>query len=115
MAIIRIKLNTANPTVTQNMSIVVGDNGRVTNASRTIPIEAPPETSTWRGSRSVPSRMGSLVINQYYQSFEEEDVKRWNWNILADLAYLVEKQLAIVELSTVAQTATQIRALHVTV
>lgn len=116
MALVRIKLNLSNPAVTTDMSLVVGDQGKVTNVSRTIPLEAPPTSSMWKGGgKSVTSKAGNLVINQYYQSFEEDDVKRWNWAILTQLAALIDKQLVVVELSGSAQTAAQVRAMHVVV
>ena len=116
MAIIRIKLNLSNPAVSTSTCLVVGDQGRVPNVSRTIPLETPPKSSMWRGiGRSIPSKAGSLVINQFYQSFDEEEFKRWNWSILTQLAALIDKQLVVVELSNVAQTASYVRGAHIAV
>lgn len=116
MATIRIKLNLSNPAVSTNTCLVVGDQGRVHNVSRTIPQETPPKSSMWRGiGKSIPSKAGSLVINQFYQSFDEEEFKRWNWSLHAQLAALVDKGLVLVELDTVAQTSTYIRGAHIAV
>lgn len=111
MAIIAIKTD---PSVDRKTSIVIGDQGRVVNASHTTPIEAEPQSSRYHGVVSkVASSAGKLVIGATTQSFEEETYKRWNWSVLAQLADLVDKGLVLVTLDGVAQTSADIRTAHV--
>lgn len=111
MALVRIKLN---PSVDKHAAIVLGDQGRVTNLSYTIPLEKFPESSQYKGvTKAEKSSAGILVITHHYQSFEEEVFKRWNFAVLAQLAEMIDKTKVIVELAGVPQTATYVRTAHI--
>jgi hypothetical protein len=111
MALIRIKLN---PAVDRSASIVLGDQGRVTNISHTIPIDKYPESSQYLGYwKNARSSDGILVITHWYQSFEEDSFKRWNFAILAQIADLIDKSKVIVELAGTPQTSTYVRTAHI--
>lgn len=112
MPVIRIKLDSSNPTINKDTCLVIGDQGKVTNVSNTVPVENLPRSSMWRGgSKSIPSKSGYVVLTNTYQSYDEEEVKRWNWAIKSQLTSLINKQLIILQKDNVTQTASYVTSI----
>lgn len=112
MPVIRIKLDSSNPTINKDTCLVIGDHGKVTNVSNTVPVETLSRSSMWRGgSKSIPSKSGYVVLTNTYQSYDEEEVKRWNWAIKSQLASLINKQLIILQKDNVTQTSSYVTSI----